>query len=321
MKSSIRSASASFCGTGLIGWLTIAALACASNAFAQSSRASEKEPVVLVATFENQSKAHPKISYEVGTGNKEGHPKRSFIVDRFTEAPRSILEDMLSNMKGIRIVERQRVDSVLMETEFGAMSGLVDPEKAVKLGKMLGANMIVMGTIIEIRDDHREFTGYGVKSKVNKVVCQIRVRLLDIESGAISFSKIVEGAKTYTESTYGKSDSGTKDGYDRDFAAIEDALDRLRDDAEFKAALFGKNAGGRDAAKTDGLVEVEFAPKPDNCDIEIDGKYVGGSPLKRRLPAGKDVKVKIAKGGFQQWEGVIVPEAGLKVTRELGTSH
>ncbi len=36
---------------------------------------------------------------------------------------------------------------MLVETEFGALSGLVDSDKAVKLGKMLDANLIVMGTI------------------------------------------------------------------------------------------------------------------------------------------------------------------------------
>ena len=71
----------------------------------------------------------------------------------------------------------------------------------------------------------------------------------------------------------------------------------------------------------DDLIEVDFSPKPENCDIEIDGKYVNGSPLKRRLQEGKEYKVRISKGGFKDWEGLIVPEKGLRITPELGASR
>ncbi len=65
----------------------------------------------------------------------------------------------IGNIEGITIVERQRVNALLVEAEFGGLSGLLDPEKAVKLGKMLGANLIVMGTIIDIHDDVVKFQG------------------------------------------------------------------------------------------------------------------------------------------------------------------
>lgn len=316
-----------------VSWavLTVSQNLCAQDATQlrnqkQSSEAespADAKPVVLVPPFENQSKSHPKIAYQVGPGNKEGRPKRSFTVDRFTEAPRSILEDMLVNTDGITIVERQRVDALLVETEFGAMSGLVDQEKAVKLGKLLGANVILMGTITDISEEVREFQGYGIKTKKTDVTCQIRVRLLDIETGAVRLSKVVKGTKSYSASTFGKSDTekGKGDQDDRHFAAIEAALQQLDKDAQFKAGLFEKRVVTSDSATPAGLVEVEFSPKPDNCDIEIDGKYVGGSPLKRQLPAGKEVKVRITKGGFKEWEGVIAPEKGLKITRELDSTR
>ena len=301
-----------FRASALAGVWAMVSLVCRPDAFCQVNKTGGDEPVVLIPPFENQSKIHEKIAYEVGTGADENRPKRQFLVDRFTEAPRSVLEDILVNLDGITVVERQRIDSFLVETEFGAMSGFVDQEKAVKLGKLLGANVIVMGTITDIHDDTRAFQGYGIKSKVTDVQCQVRIRLLDIQSGAIRFSKTVKGVKTYTKTSYGETNST-----DRNFAAVEVALQKLVDDAQFKAALFGKKAG----PGAGGLVEVEFAPTPDNCDIEIDGKYVGGSPLKRRLPAGKDVKVRITKDGFKQWEGTISPEEGLKITRELGPTR
>ncbi len=289
----------------------VASVAAVTDVCGQSAASAKTAPrIVLVPPFENNSKVHQKIAYDVGprTGS-EG--KRSFMIDRLTEAPRSMLENSLGNIGGITVVERKRVDSMLVETEFGAMSGLVDSDKAVKLGKLLGANLIVMGTIDDIREDTRDFKGYGVKTETKNVICTMRVRLIDIAVGVQVFTKEFKGTKTYTKSTYGGSDSN-----DRSFAAVEETLKQVSEDPEFKAALAGNKPGS--PAKTDGMVEIEFAPKPDNCDIEIDGKYVGGSPLKRLLPIGKDVKVRITKEGHKDWEGVIVPEAGLKITRELG---
>ena len=299
------------CGTSL----AFVFLVLVSNAGSQQTADEARKPVVLVPPFENQSKYHVNVGYEVATGNDPNQPKRHFTVDRYTEAPRSLFEDMLGNIEGVTIVERQRVDALLAESEFGRLSGLVDTEKALKLGKMLGANVIIMGTIVDIRDEKRDFKGYGIQTKNTEVICQIRVRMLDIEKGTVRFTKIVKGSKTYTESSFGGTSSS-----DRNFAAIEVTLQQLESDSQFRKALLGGKAGAT-AENSDGLVEVEFAPKPENSDIEIDGKYVGGSPLKRRMPAAKEVKVRISKGGYESWTGVIVPEAGLRITRELGRSH
>jgi len=294
----------------------VAFLAMIASAVGQEEGGSKRKPIVLVPPFENQSKYHVNINYEVAGSSKANQSKRRFVVDRYTEAPRSIFEDMLGNTQGVTVVERQRVDALLVESEFGRLSGLVDTEKAVKLGKLLGANLIVLGTIIDIRDEKRDFKGYGIESKMTDVICQMRVRLLEIESGSIKFSKVIKGTKNYAESNYGGTSSS-----DRNFAAVEVALQKLGEDPQFRRALVGGKPGADPATDADGLLEVEFAPKPPNSDIEIDGKYVGGSPLKRRLKAGKEIKVRISKGGYQPWEHVIVPEPGLRINPDLGTAR
>jgi Curli production assembly/transport component CsgG/PEGA domain len=274
----------------------------------RAAPAGGKKPVVLVPPFENQSRNHETIIQETAAGTAPGQPRQKFSVDRYSEAPRSLLEDMLGQIPGLQIAERQRVDALLLESKFGAKSGLVDTENALRLGKMLGANLIVMGTVVDIRQEVKDFVGYGIRSRITEVVCKIRIRLLD-SSGTVLYSKVVSGSKQYDQSNFGGSGSS-----DRNFAAIEETLKEVEKDGAFRKALLGDAAPAHAA---EGLIEVEFAPKPDNCDVEIDGKYVGGSPLKRRLPAGKEIKVRISKGGYQAWDGVIVPEAGLRITREM----
>ena len=75
------------------------------------------------------------IDYEVGTSSDPDQPRKRYIhVDRYTEAPRSILEDLLVDIDGVKVVEWQRVDALLQESQFSHNSGLVDTENAVQLG-------------------------------------------------------------------------------------------------------------------------------------------------------------------------------------------
>ena len=51
----------------------------------------------------------------------------------------------LSDVPGIRLVERERIDAVLGEVALGEQ-GFIDPGTAVKLGKGLGADLLLLGT-------------------------------------------------------------------------------------------------------------------------------------------------------------------------------
>jgi hypothetical protein len=258
------------------------------------------------------------IVYEVATNPNPNSPKRSFRVDRYTEAPRSILEDILSSIEGVSVVERQRVDALLQEAEFGRLSGLVDTEKAIKLGKLLGANFILMGSIQDVTSTTRQFSGYGIQTRNTVVRSAVRLRLVDIASGKVTYSKVTRGTAAFDASSFG----GVTNS-DVAYSVIEAALEQLRDDDGFKENIRGgrRLSGSRSepvrAATRAGEVEVEFAPKPENSDVEIDGRYVGGSPLKRSFPAGAEIKIKISKAGHKPWEGRILVEPGLRITKEL----
>ncbi len=263
--------------------------------------------IVLVPPFQNLSPTKAMISYEVATSSDHDNPKRSFRVDRYSEAPRGILEDILVGIRGVSVVERQRVDAILLESEFGHFSGLVDTQQAVQMGKLLGANSIVMGSILDINTDTSNFSGYGIKTKHTQVKSSVRIRLIDIGSGRVTFSKIVKGEVTYSSSSFG----GTNNS-DVAFAVIEAALEELRGMLDLQDALSGESNIDNSSGVT-----VKFSPIPDNCDIDIGGSYMGGSPIEIRLAADKPIAVRISKAGYQSWEKTIVPKEGLIVRPEL----
>ena len=84
---------------------------------------------------------------------------------------------LFKNAKSLKIVERAQIGKVLKEIEFG-QTGLVDAESAMKIGKMVGANSVVVGTITKI----------GGKSKRVSVV----VKIIETESGALLSSGTTE---------------------------------------------------------------------------------------------------------------------------------
>ncbi len=59
------------------------------------------------------------------------------------------LTSRITGMKGIRVVERNLIKKILEEQKL-TQSGVIDPSSAKQLGKMLGVNVIVTGTLIDM---------------------------------------------------------------------------------------------------------------------------------------------------------------------------
>lgn len=64
------------------------------------------------------------------------------------------ITDGLSGTPGIHVVERQRLKAVMDEIGLG-MSGAVDEKTAVRVGKLLGANHLLLGSFMKFRSQVR----------------------------------------------------------------------------------------------------------------------------------------------------------------------
>jgi curli biogenesis system outer membrane secretion channel CsgG len=229
------------------------------------------------------------------------------------DAARERLEDLLVN-KEFKVVERQRVDQVLKEAEFSGKSTLTDSEKAVKLGKAVGANVIVMGTILDVTSDTQNYNDGKIRTSKTVVNGSFRIRVVDMSSGTITFSKEFESRETYDSST-----NGAKTSSDAASKVIKKAIASAGDCQAFLDAIKGKSAGATEShGASRNEVEVSFEPTPSNCDILIDGDYRGSSPMKIKLPIGKQVKITIRKVGRAPWEATLTPsDTSKKVTPAL----
>lgn len=93
-------------------------------------------------TFEMEGKGEGAIAVAGFMMKKERQPEPNTMLNEM-----SLLE--LSKLTQLRVVERDRIDLVLKEQEL-ALADLVDTTKAISVGKVLAAQYILTGTLIEM---------------------------------------------------------------------------------------------------------------------------------------------------------------------------
>mgnify|MGYP001205036377 CR=1 FL=1 len=120
--------------------------------------------------------------YDVGTG----------VADEFVTA----LMDL--KPRKFRVMEREQIQSILDEQEFGA-SGLVDASSAAKIGKILGVQFLLMGRVTEFSNKTSGGAislggkGLGLQTTTSRVV--IDARLVDTTTAEIIIAAKGEGEK------------------------------------------------------------------------------------------------------------------------------
>lgn len=103
----------------------------------------------------------------------------------------SVFEKQLLHA-GYSIVERRRVDQVLSEQRLGA-SGAVEPRTARKLGKLLGVDAFVLGSVTEFRAAEREQTTLKVEDvRREPIIKRVKKRKKVSEGGLLGKDEWVE---------------------------------------------------------------------------------------------------------------------------------
>lgn len=114
----------------------------------------------------------------------------------------------LAGTKKYTLIEREKLDKVLGEQRLGA-SGAVTAQTAAKIGRLLGANYIITGSITEfgVKDSKIGVGGLekvlpfggGAKVAKNTARAAIDIRAIDTTSAQIVAAAKGEGSKTSAE--------------------------------------------------------------------------------------------------------------------------
>ena len=156
-------------------------LSCTTSAFSQ------QEMRIAVLNFENRSSSG---------GNK------------YSLKAADLMMTELAKGGAFTVIERQRLDAVMREQDF-QNSGNVDPQTAVRIGKMLGVDAIVLGTIEKLGTG-KQTTRVGDSTITNyNSQVEVNIRAVSVQTGAILFSDSEEASAASKSASVPGFDMGT----------------------------------------------------------------------------------------------------------------
>lgn len=143
------------------------------------------------------------VSFEDKTG-KAGYDLVRSLIDSTT--------DELYKTGKFTLLERDRIGTILQEQKL-SMTGLIDSNTAADIGKVIGADYVLIGTILNYGESVQENTLNGADlsggkfgigglsvNKLNLFV-DLTIRIIEVDTGKILFSS--SGSDSYRKTAYG----------------------------------------------------------------------------------------------------------------------
>ena len=101
----------------------------------------------------------------------------------------SLIASELSSLSNIKVVERGRIDHLIDEQQL-QMTGIIDSESAVEIGKMLGADAVLVGNVT----DYLSWSSLGLTGST----VSFSMRMIDIKSGQVVTSGSISRVENFT---------------------------------------------------------------------------------------------------------------------------
>ena len=159
-----------------------------------------------------------------------------------TAASDILVTELVKSGKFI-VVERDKMAKIMEEQKLG-MTGAIDPKTAASVGKIMGLNAIVTGSISQFGVATTGSDYLITQSKKQVASCTVDVRVVDVETGQIIWADSGKG-----ESVSSKSQvlgMGTRGGYDEMIegeslrAAISKLVDNIQSQINAKTQWYAK---------------------------------------------------------------------------------
>lgn len=218
-------------------------------------------------------------------------------------ASTEILSTLLHKTGAFSVVERTKLKAIITEQGF-TMSGLVDSTKnAVQVGKLLGADFLITGSVLTYGEKVVKFKGYGVTTEKTIKELVVNIKVLDMNTGNIEYATL---ATAQDEALNTNSVTVASDYLERTLLqkALESSVKEITEQMKLRQTVVPEK------------VNVEFYSTPGGADVEINNVFYGNTPLKIQLNPGLH-KVKISLAQYEPWEKTINAGEGLVVRAVL----
>lgn len=197
--------------------VVIAVVVTTGQALAQSSG----KPRVAVISFENSS-------------------SWTWWGDNLGQAAADELTTQLFQSGEFSVIERAQIAAILAEQDLGA-SGRVTQSTAAQIGQLLGAQLLLTGSITQFSIERRSAGFAGIGGSYSNAESKLDIRMIDTNTGEILFAEEGEGSKRFGGGFFRGA------GFERDFdagvaaeslrPAVEDVVEKITREADRFASL------------------------------------------------------------------------------------
>lgn len=248
------------------------------------------QPTLAVVAFENHSQVNVPDVENMGI---------------------QFLESAIANSGMFTLVDRQTVDKNLEELGFNAASGLVDPSYSIQLGKMLGAQYIATGSVVDITRKVTEFKGYNIRTKRVAISVTTGLRVIDAERGTVFFiDQDVAAQENLPINTQNVDTSGQ----------TYSIYQTLMKQSILKSVNSLNQRAIRTRPETPTVarkIPIPIDSEPDGADVEIKGIFYGNTPCEIPLEEGAVIEIKVSLGGYEPWIKRVNIYEGLGIKAKL----
>jgi len=230
------------------------------------------------------------------------------INSELSKAATDLMVNALIKTERFRVFERIKLDTILEEQDFQVYSGRVDPSTAVKIGKMLGVDLIVTGSVTSIIYQKSGGIKLGpVSLKKSSASVTMTVRAINVTTGEIIFSEVKKGTTSKSGVSiripmaggFGLSSESVTDI----FSAIEDVCQQAAVEFAVKAEF---NTATVSSLPLEGyVVKVESTSSGEITQVYINLGEDSG------IQVGNEIKI------FQEGEVILDPKTNEVLDREL----
>jgi len=171
-----------------------------------------------------------------------------------------------------------------------------------------GADLMVLTVVKSIDRREEQPNAQGVR----KVICSVIVEMRALDSyGNVVFAKRGRGDWEGFPSPKFPGPESRPEARTA-WEACSNAVGALLDFLEKRNEAVASGP----APTAEQLVEVDMSSDPPGADVLVDGIFRGNTPCVLKLPVRR-MAVRIERVGYQSWERIMVPDAGMKVRPAL----
>jgi len=216
-------------------------------------------------------------------------------------AGRDILTSALFSLPGIRLVTRDRLDSVLRELHLnptvGSMSGIS------RLGKLLDVDALVTGSVNRYDVERRKFKGYGTSAAKDSYFMSVSLQILDVDTGTVSFSKTYD---TSDKRIYNQATSAPYQPLQLESELLDGLLKQEKGPVgDIQLALRQFSAG------SSAPIALSVVTYPKDAEVIVGDVYEGRSTLTLFLSIGLH-EIEIRSAGYRVWRRQVRVEHDMK---------